>query len=701
MRFRSIYTPVFIFIAGITLAFFLYEIVEKSQALEAQSRFNKQAVSYVKTIEAGLATNRELLVSLKSFLANSDNTTREQFDQYAMDLLKERDYIQALEWIPKVAHERRKAFVNVAREQGFDDYYIKYKREGEILKSPFSPEYYPVYYVYPYVGNEVAVGYNLSSNGARLKALLLARDTNTAVMSQGIKLVQEKNQQSAVLMFLPVYRANAIPSVISDRRSQLLGFALLVLRIPDLIEQVSEDFAVHFNLQITDISDGQILYSNLDDASRTTGNTLQSQINFAHRHWQINLSEPMDNDTGFNIIALLVAFGALIIASLSSLYLYSLSSTNYRIKKEVERQTKALKNSEQRFSLAVQGSSVGIWDWQIVENKEYWSPQYFALLGYENNEIIPNKNIFAQMIHPQHREKLFAALELHLQERVPFQEEYQLRVKSGEYQWFFASGQASWNEDGVAERMVGSIQTIDQRKQAEIAIKNFAADLQRSNQDLEQFAYVASHDLKAPLRGISNLAQWIEESVDAHLDDENRSYMRLLQGRIARLENLLDGLLQYSRAGTEQTSVESIDMSVLVSDISDLLGAQEKGFTVACTAFKLSVDKTVINQVLHNLINNAIKHHHLSHGCIDISYTQTDTEYVISVSDDGPGIDPKMYAKVFQMFQTLRPRDEIEGSGMGLAIVKKLIERNKGRIWIEPNNDKPGCSVIFSVLKNQ
>jgi len=303
------------------------------------------------------------------------------------------------------------------------------------------------------------------------------------------------------------------------------------------------------------------------------------------------------------------------------------------------------------------------------------------------------------MVYPEHKERLARAFKQHIIERKPYQVEFMLQVKSGEYQWFFATGQASWNSKGEAQRMVGSIQKIDERKKAEIAIIKYAEELQRSNKDLEQFAYVASHDLKAPLRGISNLATWIEESVEEHLDDENRSYMNLLQGRISRLESLLDGLLQYSRAGTEKLQIEMVDVGALVIDISDLLGASEKGFKVESMPFNVKTDKTVINQVLHNLINNSIKHHHLAEGSINITHRETDKEHLISVCDDGPGIDPKMYDKVFQMFQTLRPRDEVEGSGMGLAIVKKLIERNKGRIWIESHEEVPGCSICFSMPK--
>lgn len=697
MRLTLFFTPAICFIVGLVCAVNLYQMVENSQSLEKQQRFYQQANSYVKTIQSGLRNNRELLVSLKSFIANSDTLSREKFDQFAQDLLKERHYIQALEWIPRVSYQQRSAYEEAARTQGLIDFSIKYKRAGKMQKSPFQFEYYPVYYLYPEKGNEAAIGFDLSSNSARLQALEQARDSNTAVMSHGIKLVQELHQQSGVLLFLPVYEGNEAPLDIGQRIRELKGFALLVLRVPDLIRQVSADLPVALNLEISDVEDGQLLYKKGAGQFVRDDKHYFTTINFAHRSWEIRLRAIDQANVEGQLFSKLAALGVLLITLLVCLHLFNLNRTNHRIKREVERQTQALQTSQDRFSLAAQGASVGIWDWGEGSKTQYWSPQLYSLIGYEDREIVANIENFFKILHPQDRKSVRDCLVKHIKARIPFEIEYRIRHKCGDYQWFLASGQAAWNSEGKAFRMAGSIQNIDDRKKAELAIQHYAEDLRRSNQDLEQFAYVASHDLKAPLRGIGTLALWIEESVDEHLDDETRSYMNLLKGRVARLEKLLAGLLQYSRAGTEKGILVAVDVCKIVAQIEDLLCAKDAGFEIECNVGVIHADTLMINQILQNLINNSMKHHHQKSGRIQIASKMSGNKIIISVADDGPGIEAAMDQKIFEMFQTLKPRDEVEGSGMGLAIVKKLIERSGGNVWIEHQGHLGGCCICFSL----
>ncbi|MCJ8299766.1 MAG: CHASE domain-containing protein, partial [Pseudomonadales bacterium] len=561
----------------------------------------------------------------------------------------------------------------------------------------FRTLFYPVYYVYPLSGNEAAVGYDLGSNQARLNALQTAMDTARPVMTTAIKLVQETATQSGVLIFYPVFQDGVEPRSIAERRRKLLGFALLVLRVGDLIEHASASLPQQLDLMITDTADKQVLYGDQNKVHNNHKLHFKTVISFAQRSWQLSVTPLAGGAVYRDLTAWLIALGALLLSLLASLHFYQLNRSHRQISLEVARQTKALRVSEQRFSLAVEGSSVGIWDWiDVDESNEYWSPQFYKLLGYENLEIKASKQNFVRMLHPEDRKPAAQLLQRHLTDRSRFEIEYRIKHKSGEYLWFLCSGQAAWDENGKALRMVGSIQKIQRRKKAEIAIASYAAELQRSNEDLEQFAYVASHDLKAPLRGISNLAQWIEENMAGKMDSETDSYMQLLKGRITRLENLLAGLLQYSKAGLAETQVESVDLNLLTGNITDLLCAEQQGFLVKFELPNIQLQQSVISQVLHNLISNSIKHHLGSSGKINVDYENTGSEHLFSVSDDGPGIDPAMSGKVFQMFQTLKPRDEVEGSGMGLAIVKKLIERSGGKVWIDRQRQQ-GCCIKFSL----
>ena len=216
--------------------------------------------------------------------------------------------------------------------------------------------------------------------------------------------------------------------------------------------------------------------------------------------------------------------------------------------------------------------------------------------------------------------------------------------------------------------------------------------LERSNKDLDQFAYVASHDLKAPLRGIANLSSWIEEDLAPVMTDDTREQMTLMRGRVHRMEALIDGVLQYSRAGRVRAAPEPIDTGALVDDVVELL-APPAGteITVADGMPQVLAERVPLQQVFLNLIGNAIKYGRRSDGPVQVRVSWAEEEvdpdaprlYRFSVADNGPGIAPQYHERVFGIFQTLQSRDEVEGTGIGLSVVKKIVEGQGGRVWVE------------------
>ncbi len=221
-----------------------------------------------------------------------------------------------------------------------------------------------------------------------------------------------------------------------------------------------------------------------------------------------------------------------------------------------------------------------------------------------------------------------------------------------------------------------------------------STELARSNLELEQFAYVASHDLKAPLRSIDILADWLQEDLNDYSGGEVQQNLGLLKQRTARLYRLLDDLLAYSRAGRKPGAIVDVDSRLLVEDLFVLLVPPAAMQLTADTSLPLvTAHQAPLEQVLRNLINNAIKHHPTQQGCIRVYAQDKGDEILFAVEDDGAGIAPEFAEKVFQMFQTLKPRDEIEGSGMGLAIVKRIVEWQGGRVWF--HGGPAGCGTVF------
>ena len=221
------------------------------------------------------------------------------------------------------------------------------------------------------------------------------------------------------------------------------------------------------------------------------------------------------------------------------------------------------------------------------------------------------------------------------------------------------------------------------------------AELERSNRELDQFAYVASHDLKAPLRAIANLAAWIENDSGAILPESSRRHLETLRGRVVRMERLLDDLLSYARVGRENTVFRYVDTGELVREIIELVVPARFEMTIDDAMPDIYTQQAPLETVLRNLIENAVKHHRTGPGHINVSARSQEDFVEFTVADDGPGIAPEYHERIFEMFQTLQPRDQIEGSGIGLAIVKKLVESQGGHIVVKSDIDQ-GARFIFT-----
>ncbi|MFV8367214.1 PAS domain S-box protein [Flavobacterium sp. XS1P27] len=271
-------------------------------------------------------------------------------------------------------------------------------------------------------------------------------------------------------------------------------------------------------------------------------------------------------------------------------------------------------------------------------------------------------------------------------------------AKDGTYYWEKTTIVPFLDEKGKPYQYIAISADITDQKSAEENLKVALLNLGKTNKELDQFAYVVSHDLKAPLRAINNLSEWIVEDMP-DMPKEVSANFDLLRGRVMRMENLINGVLDYSRIGRIEIAKETIDVKLMLSQIVDSIVPME-GFEVTIDGnFPIIVSQEILlQQVFSNLISNAVKYNDKPLGKIGCRYKSVPGFHQFTIKDNGPGIEEEYHEKVFKVFQTIEARDVKESTGIGLSIVKKIIEEIGGTIHIESEHNK-GCSFIFTVPK--
>lgn len=248
----------------------------------------------------------------------------------------------------------------------------------------------------------------------------------------------------------------------------------------------------------------------------------------------------------------------------------------------------------------------------------------------------------------------------------------------------------------------GTLSDVTARVTAETKLKSYTRDLERINAELDQFAYVVSHDLKAPLRAINNLSEWIEEDISHLLEGETKDQFRLLRGRVHRMENLINGILSYSRAGRIKTVKEKFLIRGLVDELCESFSTKKPlSFRIEGDAgMEIEAERIALTQILQNLISNGIKYNDKAEINITVGWKDLGNQFEFYVGDNGPGISPEFHERIFVIFQTLQARDEVESTGVGLAIVKKILDEKHSQIKIETAMGE-GTTFRFTWPKNE
>jgi len=362
----------------------------------------------------------------------------------------------------------------------------------------------------------------------------------------------------------------------------------------------------------------------------------------------------------------------------------------------------ALKKSEERSRLAQEAAHVGVWEWDIVNKRNYWSPEARKLYGATDDEV-PSNEGWRRRVNPEDVPLIDAAWNA-LREQKEFEVELRLILDSGETRWLLTKGSAEYDASGNVSKLIGVNLDITERKKTEEYISNTnsmlveqAKHLKNVNAELEQFAYVASHDLRQPLRMVTSYLTLISKQLNSQLSEEQQEYIEFAVNGARRMDALILGLLEYSRCGRQTESFRSVSLADIVAEsllnLNTTVTEAGAKISVAEGLPKIRGDKAELCRLFQNLIGNAIKYQRPDKKPeIEIGFGEKGDRWVVWVQDNGIGIPEGQRERAFRIFQRLVPKGSYEGTGIGLAICKKIVEHHGGRIWIE---DATGGGSIF------
>lgn len=371
----------------------------------------------------------------------------------------------------------------------------------------------------------------------------------------------------------------------------------------------------------------------------------------------------------------------------------------------------ALKLSNERYEYVNLATHDAIYDWDVEGDHIEWGEGFQRLFGHKPHKGKFQPRHWAELLHPEEFPAVAESLKKAMddQEQKIWSSEYRMRQANGSFAYVEEKGYILRDRRGKAVRMIGALRDITERKLAETKLRELHEELETSlkvlaasNADLEQFAYVASHDLQEPLRMVTGFLTQLEKKYEAVLDEKAKKYIFFAVDGAKRMRQIILDLLDYSRVGRSDSAMEEVNLGGLIPEILALFRKTIRERHAEILFKDLPTVRTyrsVLRQVFQNLIDNALKYQKQEvTPRIRIAFTEKDRHWQFSVSDNGIGIDPEYHDKIFVIFQRLHTRDQFSGTGMGLAITKKIVETLGGEIWLE-SAEGTGSTFYFTIAK--
>ena len=358
-------------------------------------------------------------------------------------------------------------------------------------------------------------------------------------------------------------------------------------------------------------------------------------------------------------------------------------------------------NAQNRLNVALEKGNIGIWEWNVKTNEMFWDKRMRKIFGLDTDLPLQSYSTFESFINEEDLAHFRKELNIALESDLQFETVIRTKPVNGSSNYISVKATVNKDKNDKPVSLTGvGFDVTDMKKDTEQVLIKLNEELLRSNKDLEQFAYVASHDLQEPLRMVTFFTQRLAENYKDKLDQDANEYIKYAVDGSKRMYDLINGLLAYSRVHAKGKEYTLVNMNNVIEKVTDNLNLKIKEKKVVLKIKKLPViyaDESQMMQLMQNLVANAIKFSK-EFPTITIGFDQDPENYIFSVKDKGIGIEPQYFEKIFKIFQRLVRADEYEGIGVGLAICKRIVERHNGKIWVKSELGQ-GTTFYFSIHK--
>jgi PAS domain S-box-containing protein len=712
----------------LALAVFLFFQVRAREREQLSAEFERRADELAHGLLRGFDGSLEVLDSLGSFYDASHRIDRREFGTFARSALSRHPSVRALAWSPRVKDGERSGCIRSARLEVDPAYSIRERdAEGALVPAAKRDEYVPVYYLEAREETPRPLGLDALADPVCRAALEGARDRGDAEATAPLDFAPGS---PGLVVYRPVFGPGEGHATQAERRTSLVGYASAEFGIVDLLREALQGMETGgVRVELSDVTDAQkvrVLCSLPKGASGATAAPADREGAIPPRTARYRIGSrafefrfvPGAGDSpvrhawqswcvlaaGLLFTGLLEAFLLVVsgrtdaIEELVARRTSELSKANEDLRHQVAERARAEaqhESSERRLAAAQQIAHLGSWELDIATSTVLLSDELCRIHGLPPAAGPVSYDEFLGRVHPDDREIFAHTIEQAVRELNPFTRDHRILRPDSEVRIVQGRGEVLVGPDGRATRIHGTGQDVTDLKRAERELARRTVDLERSNAELERFAYVASHDLQEPLRAVASHVQILEQDYRGRLGADADLSIRCAVEGAQRMHALINDYLAYSRvrSGPETLQPTSSDEALGAALLNLRQALRESSAEVTHDAMPdVLADATGLVQLFQNLIGNSVKFRRDEPPKIHVSAARADTMWLFSVVDNGIGIDPEHSGRIFSLFQRLHTQDRYPGTGIGLAICKKIVDHHGGRIWVE---SMPGMGATF------